>query len=186
MTRSVSGLDQFMNGAYSTALETFNPVTKDYTTTALSSKGKGNGIMPGKNIPIFNPDFCDADGNPLITRLRKTSQTAGQTIKALDNIENQVEKTDEINYNVEDIFEQTHQNYFQKMNMTAEIVVECDLSLNAGDLIFCEFPEPSTKPTQVGSNKRKSGIYMIADLCHHGDVGNSFTGLHLVRGSFGV
>ena len=72
------------------------------------------------------------------------------------------------------------------MNMTAEIVIECDLSLNAGDLIFCEFPEPSTKPTQVGSNKRKSGIYMIADLCHHGDVGNSFTGLHLVRGSFGV
>ena len=107
-------------------------------------------------------------------------------MKGLDNIENQVEKTDEINYNVEDIFEQTHQNYFQKMNMTAEIVIECDLSLNAGDLIFCEFPEPSTKPTQVGSNKRKSGIYMIADLCHHGDVGNSFTGLHLVRGSFGV
>ena len=186
MTRSVSGLDQFTNGAYSTALETFNPVTKDYTTTALSSKGKGNGIMPGKNIPIFNPDFCDADGNPLITRLRKTSQTAGQTRVGLDSIEEQVEKTDLINYNVEDIFEQTHQNYFQKMNMTAEIVVECDLSLNAGDLIFCEFPEPSTKPTQVGSNKRKSGIYMIADLCHHGDVGNSFTGLHLVRGSFGV
>ena len=110
MTRSVSGLDQFMNGAYSTALETFNPVTKEYTTTKLSSKGKGNGIMPGKNIPIFNPDFCDTDGNPLITRLRKTSQTAGQTVKGLDNIENQVEKTDEINYNVEDIFEQTHQN----------------------------------------------------------------------------
>ena len=186
MTRSVSGLDQFMNGAYSTALQTFNPVTKEYTTKNLTSKDKGNGILGGGNLPTFNPDFCDADGNPLITRLRKTSQTAGQTIKALDNIENQVEKTDEINYNVEDIFEQTHQNYFQKMNMTAEIVVECDLSLNAGDLNFCEFPEPSTKPTQVGSNKRKSGIYMIADLCHHGDVGNSFTGLHLVRGSFGV
>ena len=94
MTRSVSGLDQFMNGAYSTALETFNPVTKEYTTTKLSSKGKGNGIMPGKNIPIFNPDFCDTDGNPLITRLRKTSQTAGQTVKGLDSIEEQVEKTD--------------------------------------------------------------------------------------------
>ena len=186
MTRSVSGLDQFTNGAYSTALETFNPVTKDYTIKKLASKGKGNGIMPGKNIPIFNPDFCDDDGNPLTTRLRKTSQTAGQTRVGLDSIEEQVEKTDLINYNVEDIFEQTHQNYFQKMNMTAEIVIECDLSLNAGDLIFCEFPEPSTKPTQVGSNKRKSGIYMIADLCHHGDVGNSFTGLHLVRGSFGV
>ena len=127
MTRSVSGLDQFMNGAYSTALQTFNPVTKEYTTKNLTSKDKGNGILGGGNLPTFNPDFCDADGNPLITRLRKTSQTAGQTRVGLDSIEEQVEKTDLINYNVEDIFEQTQQNYFQKMNMTGEIVVECDL-----------------------------------------------------------
>ena len=27
---------------------------------------------------------------------------------------------------------------------------------------------------------------MIADLCHYGEVGNSFTGLHLVRDAYGV
>jgi len=27
---------------------------------------------------------------------------------------------------------------------------------------------------------------MIADLCHYGDVGNSFTGLHLVRDAYGA
>ena len=142
--------------------------------------------MPGKNIPIFNPDFCDTDGNPLITRLRKTSQTAGQTVKGLDSIEEQVEKTDLINYNNEEIILQAQQNYNQKMEMSAEIIIDADLSLNAGDLIYCDFPELSTKVTTIGSRTRKSGIYMIADLCHYGDVGNSFTGLHLVRDSYGV
>ena len=96
------------------------------------------------------------------------------------------EKYQEINYNVEDIIQQAQQNYRQKMNTSAEIVIEADLSLSAGDLIFCEFPELSTKVTPIGSRTRKSGIYMIADLCHYGDVGNSFTGLHLVRDSYGV
>ena len=73
----------------------------------------------------------------------------------LDSIEEQVEKTDLINYNVEDIIDQTHQNYFQKMNMSAEIVIECDLSLNAGDLIFCEFPEPSTNRHKLEVTREK-------------------------------
>ena len=50
-----------------------------------------------------------------------------------------------------------------------EIVIEADLSLHAGDLIFCDFPELSTKKTLRESRDRSSGIYMIADLCHYGD-----------------
>ena len=185
-SRSISGLEQFQNGGYSTAQQTFDPVTKEYTETLLSSTQDGNGIIAGGHIPKFNKEFFDTDGNLFPTKLTKTSQTTGQTVVALDNVEKQVEKTDLINYNVEDIFKQTHQNYRQKMNMSAEICIDPDLSLNAGDLIFCEFPEPSTKPTPVGSNTRRSGIYMIADLCHYGEVGRSYTGLHLVRSSFGV
>ena len=59
-------------------------------------------------------------------------------------------------------------------------------AVKAGDLIYCEFEELTTAKTVRGSRFRNSGIYMIADLCHYGDVGNSFTGLHLVRDSYGV
>ena len=113
-------------------------------------------------------------------------QAVGQTVVGFDSIEKQVEKTDKINYNNDEIILQAHQNYRQKMNTSVEIIIEADLSLNAGDLIYCEFPELSTKVTTIGSRTRKSGIYMIADLCHYGDRGNSFTGLHLVRDSYGV
>ena len=72
------------------------------------------------------------------------------------------------------------------MTVAMNIVIDADLSLHAGDLIYCEFEEMTTKKTQTGSKRRDSGIYMIADLCHYGEVGNSFTGLHLVRDAYGV
>ena len=69
--------------------------------------------------------------------------------------------------------------------MSAEIVIPADFSLHAGDLVHCDFPEISTKKTLQESQK-DSGIYMIADLCHYGDKSQSYTGLHLVRDSFGI
>jgi len=167
-------------------LHIFNEVTKTYEIKDLTSSGKGNGILGGRHLPKINSDYLDDDGEPLPTAKQKVRQAVGQTVVGFDTLETQVEKYTEINYNVEDIIQQAQQNYRQKMNTSAEIVIEADLSLSAGDLIFCEFPELSTKVTTVGSRTRKSGIYMIADLCHYGDVENSFTGLHLVRGSFGV
>ena len=186
MSKSVDALQQFETGAWSSQIHVFNEVTKTYDVRDLKSSGKGNGITAGRHLPKINSDYLDDDGEPLPTAKQTVRQSAGQTVVGFDTIEKQVEKYQEINYNVEDIIQQAQQNYRQKMNTTAEIVIEADLSLSAGDLIFCEFPELSTKVTTIGSRTRKSGIYMIADLCHYGDVGNSFTGLHLVRDSYGV
>ena len=72
------------------------------------------------------------------------------------------------------------------MNVITEVIIEADLSLHAGDLIYCEFEEMTTKKTQTGSKDRDSGIYMIADLCHYGDSTKAFTGLHIVRDGYGV
>ena len=186
MSKSVDALQQFETGAWSSQIHVFNEVAKTYEVRDLKSSGKGNGITAGRHLPKINSDYLDDDGEPFPTAKQKIRQSAGQTVVGFDTIEKQVEKYQEINYNVEDIIQQAQQNYRQKMNTSAEIVIEADLSLSAGDLIFCEFPELSTKVTPIGSRTRKSGIYMIADLCHYGDVGNSFTGLHLVRDSYGV
>ena len=186
ISKSVDALQQFETGAWASQLHVFNEVTKTYEVKDLTSSGKGNGITAGRHLPKINADYLDDSGEPLPTNKQKVRQSAGQTVIGFDTLEKQVEKYQEINYNVEDIIQQAQQNYRQKMNTSAEIVIAADLSLSAGDLIYCEFPELSTKVTTVGSSTRKSGIYMIADLCHYGEVGNSFTGLHLVRDAYGA
>ena len=186
ISQSVDALSQFENGAWASKIYVFNDVTKKAEVKTLQSDGKGNGITAGRHLPKINKDYLDSDGNPYPTLKTHVRQAVGQTVVGFDSIEKQVEKTDKINYNNDEIILQAHQNYRQKMNTSAEIVIDADLSLNAGDLIYCEFPELSTKVTTIGSRTRKSGIYMIADLCHYGDVGNSFTGLHLVRDAYGA
>ena len=186
ISKSVDALQQFETGAWASQLHVFNEVTKTYEVKDLTSSGKGNGITAGRHLPKINTDYLDDNGEPLPTNKENVRQSAGQTVMGFDTLEKQVEKYQEINYNVEDIIQQAQQNYRQKMNTSAEIVIAADLSLSAGDLIYCEFPELSTKVTTVGSSTRKSGIYMIADLCHYGEVGNSFTGLHLVRDAYGA
>ena len=186
MSRSVDALHQFETGGYAGEVIVFNEITKELPTKTLQSEGTGNGIIAGRKLPTLNKDYLDSNGQALPTVQRIVRQSVGQSHIGNDSLETQIEKTDVINYNNEDIILQAQQNYHQKMEMDAEIIIDADLSLNAGDLIFCEFPELSTKVTTIGSRTRKSGIYMIADLCHYGDKANSFTGLHLVRGSFGV
>ena len=186
MSRSVDALHQFETGGYAGEIMVFNEITKELPTKTLQSEGTGNGIIAGRKLPTLNKDYLDSNGQALPTVQRIVRQSVGQSHIGNDSLETQIEKTDVINYNNEDIILQAQQNYHQKMEMSAEIIIDADLSLNAGDLIFCEFPELSTKVTTIGSKTRKSGIYMIADLCHYGDKANSFTGLHLVRGSFGV
>ena len=186
ISQSVDALSQFENGAWASKIYVFNDVTKKAEVKTLQSDGKGNGITAGRHLPKINEDYLDSDGKPLPTQKQIVRQAVGQTVVGFDSIEKQVEKTDKINYNNEEIILQAHQNYRQKMNTSVEIIIEADLSLNSGDLIYCEFPELSTKVTTIGSRTRKSGIYMIADLCHYGDVGNSFTGLHLVRDAYGA
>tara|TARA_B100001250_G_scaffold181624_1_gene156303 strand:- start:39 stop:1430 length:1392 start_codon:yes stop_codon:yes gene_type:complete len=186
MEKNVDALNQFETGAWSSIIQVFNPLTKQFPTTSLASEGTGNGISAGKNLPHINPDYLDSDGDPLPTIVQYNEAQVGGTIIGDDDLDTQIEKDDVANYSVEDVTLQAHQNYAQKMTVSMDIVIDADLSLHAGDMIFCEFPQLSTKKTLIGSKDRKSGIYMIADLCHYGEVGNSFTGLHLVRDSYGV
>ena len=178
--RSIDALADFESGARGSRIEVFNEVTKTYEAYPLTAADKGNGILAGKHLPTFNPEYDDKQ-----TSVQRTRAAVGQTVKGHETIESQVEKTDQPNYEVELIFQQAHQSYRQKMNISLEIVIGADLSLKAGDLVYCEFEELTTKKTVRGSRFRDSGIYMIADLCHYGDGTTAFTGLNLVRDSYG-
>ena len=188
-SRSIDALGEFESSGRGTVLEVYNPnlaPEEQYKYNELKvevgedGKSKGNGITAGKNLPIFNPEY---DGE--LFGIERT-RAAFSPVKGQQTVEKQVEETGELNFDVETTFQQAHQNYRQKMNVFTEVTIEADLSLHAGDLIYCEFEEMTTKKTQTGSKHRDSGIYMIADLCHYGDSTKAFTGLNLVRDAFGV
>ncbi len=188
-TRNVDALGEFESAGRGSVLEVYNPnlpPEEQYTFTPLGievdgeGKSKGNGVTAGRNLPVFNPEFKDE-----LFGIERT-RAAFAPVKGQEKVKEQVKKTAELNYDVETILQQSHQSYRQKMNVFMEIIISADLSLHAGDLVYCEFEEMTTKKTQTGSKRRDSGIYMIADLCHYGDGTKAFTGLNLVRDAYGV
>jgi len=193
--RSVNALAEFESSARGTVLEVYNPnlppeeqykYNELFVETDGDGKSKGNGVTAGRTLPVLNKEYrTNADGEKVLFGIERT-RAAFSPVKGQQTVEKQVEETGQLNYDVQATFQQSHQNYRQKMNMFTEIVIEADLSLHAGDLVYCEFEEMTTKKTQTGSKRRDSGIYMIADLCHYGDGTKAFTGLNLVRDAFGV
>ena len=193
--RSINALEQFESGARGSMLEVYNPnlpAEEQYSFNPLAveineeGKTTGNGVTGSRNLPIFNSEYKDGQTNgALLTTIERT-RAAFSPVKGQETVEKQVESTPELNYDVNNIFQQTHQSYRQKLNVFREVIVEADLSLHAGDLVYCEFEEMSTKVTSYGSRVRESGIYMIADLCHYGNPTQAFTGLNLVRDGYGV
>jgi len=179
--RTMDALAQFEMGGFSTLLQTWDPITCEFVKDNLITTDiNGNGIRAGRNLP----NFGDYEGKP--TRRMTQSRAKGQTVQYGDSLENQVDKTATENYSVDDVIQQSSQNYKQKMNMSAEIIIPADFSLHAGDLVYCEYQQLSPEKTVQRSTNRDSGIYMIADLCHFGNRSKTFTGLHLVRDSYGV
>lgn len=101
------------------------------------------------------------------------------------NAEKQLEKSkDEINFDVDGIIRQSLMRYNSLFAIKLSIVIPGDFSLRAGELIHCDFPEVSSDKLKTYSRK-KSGIYMISDLCHHITKNGSYTRLNLVRDSIG-
>lgn len=179
--RTIDALSQFESGAYGTVIEVYNPVNKTYVKkTPFVAPPEGNGIIAGNKLPEFNSELKEK----ATVRIR-SQKDIGQTFGSGDSFDKQVEKNTVEGVVMEEVLQQAQQNFRQKFNMSAEIIIPADFSLHAGDLVYCEFPELSTKNTLTKTSK-DSGIYMISDLCHYGDKSKTYTGLHLVRDSFGV
>lgn len=171
-------LKQFEEGAYATELDLFNPLSKEITFQKITrtTPEEGNGIIAGLDLPILSKEYRDK----ATLELHKTKDDGQKIIPGggLANI-------GDTSFDIVKTSVQSLQNYRQKFSSSVNIVIDADLSLSAGDLVFCKFPETSQKKSQSGSPK-DSGIYMIADLCHYSTPTQAFTGLNLVRDSYGV
>ncbi len=172
-------LKQFEEGAHNTELDLFNPFNKTLvfqTLERLENDYENNSIQSGVDTPVLSDEYR----NKATLDLHKTKDVGQKIIPG-----GGLADIDDTSFDIVSTSLQSLQNYRRKFGLSLNIVIDADLSLNAGDLIFCKFPETSQKKSQSGSPK-DSGIYMIADLCHYSTPTQAFTGLNLVRDSYGV
>jgi hypothetical protein len=171
-------LHQFEEGAYSTQLDLFDPVAMTLNLSQRDTPPQPDDrIIAGTQMPVVNEEYRD---EATVDLFRQNDD--GQTVIPGQDIQQNNLAT---KFDIKSVSTQALQNYRQKFSSSLNIVIDADLSLSAGDLVFCKFPETSQKKTQTRSNK-DSGIYMIADLCHYSTPTQAFTGLNLVRDSYGV
>ena len=171
-------LKQFEDGAYNIELDLFNPFNETLVHQSLESTEEtynNDSILAGNNTPVLSKEYKNKATLDL-HRIKDVGQKIfpGGGIADIDNT----------SFDIVSTSRQSHQNYRQKFSISLNIVIDADLSLSAGDLVSCKFPETSQKPSVTGSTK-DSGIYMIADLCHYSTPTQAFTGLNLVRDSYG-
>ena len=171
-------LKQFEDGAYNTELDLFDILGSDKKFEEIEriSPPEGNGIISGLNLPILSKEYRDKT----TAELHQTKDDGQKIIPGAGLADIKDSSFDIVRTSLQSL-----QNYRQKFSSSLNIVIDADLSLNAGDLVFCKFPETSQKKSQSRSPK-DSGIYMIADLCHYSTPTQAFSGLNLVRDSYGV
>jgi hypothetical protein len=100
------------------------------------------------------------------------------------SLKDQLPKSTYINYSNDEILRQSYMRYNNLFVIKLSVTIAGDLSLRAGDLVHCDFPEVSSKKNTIVSQK-KSGIYMIADVCHRVTKNSCYTRLNLIRESIG-
>jgi hypothetical protein len=171
---------KFMMGAYGTKVKTFNPVTDEYNENGgLTASGEGSGVnLAGYEYPNLPEEFQG------YTRVAYKKKSIGNKFASGASVKNQLEKSREENLEIDDVIAQATMRYNQLFTIKLTVTICGDLTLRAGDIIFCDFPELSSKSDQEYSRKT-SGIYMISDLCHYFTPQQTFTKLDLVRDSYG-
>ncbi len=166
-------------GAFGTATETFNYASQVFKKDSPLIADNASKVLAGKEIPNYGEYFQ----KPSV--VFATPEAIGMAYGTGDPIKQQLDKSKEENFNVSETIAQAMQNYRQRLNFMYEAIIPGDFSLHAGDIIQCDVPELSDKTTPVRSPK-DSGIYMILELCHYISPTKTYTGLVLVRDSFGV
>jgi len=177
-------------GTYSTRTILFDPFTCYYeviTPNASADEGKPgaetNLQKAGKNLPKYNSEFNRTEANKDFSRTQymlidKGSLPTGDTTQ-------QIEKSKEENFDPKNILNQSVMRYNQFFSTQVTITITADFSLHAGDYIFIDSPELSSKDNPE-MNKQFGGFYVIADLCHYISLANGgYTKLTLVRDSVG-
>ena len=174
-------------GTYSTRTILFDPFNCYYEVVNPNTEGslasKDNLQKAGKNLPKYNEEFNIQGQNKDFSRTQYMLIDTG-TLPTGDT-KQQIKKAKEKNFDPKNILNQSVMRYNQFFSTKVTITITGDFSLHAGDYIYVDTPEISTKDTKV-MDEQFGGYYVIADLCHYISIRTGgYTKLTLVRDSIG-
>ena len=101
-----------------------------------------------------------------------------------EQLENWKNHPDQPTFDAAKVMVQSAMRYNQLYSIKINVLIAGDFTLRAGDLVSCDFSQVNPS-TSVGIDKRSSGIYMIASVCHRLTSKHTTSNLTLVRDTFG-
>lgn len=182
--RDVDMKDSLATGAYNNRSIFFDFYSMNYKVVEYDiGKQKNKITTAGKK---FAPSQVSREFTKSPTRLFSHVLDVGTIPRGATSdaqLKNWSEDREASNYDAERSMVQSVMRYNQLFAIQINITIPCDLSIKAGDLIYCEFPE--LKGEGKETNDQSGGIYMVAHVCHRITPQDSFSSLSLVRDSFG-
>jgi hypothetical protein len=166
--------DQLQIGTYNSSVNLFDSQESVFNCTPMDisqqiAASSSQATEYGKNM---NKEFI---GDP--SRFYASFKSKG-------NLKS-VEQSKELDTVKEDYLSASSSRYNQAFTVKLQITIAGDFSLEAGQLIFCDFPEQSSKPNPT-QDPRISGVYLISSLCHRIDPQQQcYTSLELIREASG-
>lgn len=179
-------------GTYSTRTILFDPFKCYYEVINPNSQGQATELgseenlqKAGKSLPKINPKFNKEGRNKDFSRTQYMLLDTGSAPSG--STKQQIEKSKEQNFDPKNILNQSSMRYNQLFSSKTEITLDrADFSLHAGDLIYINTPELSSKTTQ-DFDEYLDGYYLIADICHYVNIKTAgFTKIVAVRDSVGA
>ena len=161
-------------------LKSFNPFNQEYKeeTTFSDVERMNENYMGGTNMPQIAQDL---DLWNKSTKIYNRWKPIG-ILPTGSTLEKQLEEIEAADWDIESIERQAKARYNNLFNTRLNITIPGDFSIQAGDIITCDFPEISGKASKIVSNK-KSGNYLVIDVAHRITKMNCFTSINLVRES---
>lgn len=150
---------------------------------------KGTPQKKNANTAAETLDFVPEEFTDLPCRLMCVVKDNGNLpsgINAQKQLESWKANPTVMNDRKDQTLHQSIARFNQLFSNKISITIPGDFGLNAGDVIYCEFPNPSSNNSaENGVNKELSGNYLISDLNQSVNNRTHFTYLNLVRDSVG-
>jgi hypothetical protein len=160
-------------------LDTFNNTYQGENENEFDVSGQYKGKNNAGKEEIKFPSDLDIDVTKVYTKIPDTGiNPPGK------NAKEQLKNSQKVNFDIDKIVRQSKARYNNLFNVKLSIAIVGDLSLRAGDLLHCDFPEVSSKKNTIVS-KKKSGLYMIVDVATLFNSAGTFTRINLVRDTIG-
>lgn len=151
-----------------------------------SSRQVKKATTAGKTLDFIESDFLDPDKPCRLMCVVKDNGTLPSGTNAQKQLDSWKSNPTTMNDSKDLTLHQSIARFNQLFSNKIAITVPGNFNLHAGDIIYCEFPNPSSNNAEEsGVNKELSGKYLIADVNQTITRESHYTYLNLVRDSVG-